>query len=626
MAAAKKGFYSPLDKAILKEEGAFAENRARTLEYLRLLSADTMLYSFRATFGVDTKGAEPPHGWDEPTGLLRGHSLGHFLSALALAYSSTQDEFYKEKLAYIAEELSSLQDMSKGKPSEFKTECDPDNCRQYMWSRDPSTWGEGFISAYSPDQFALLEQFTPYARIWAPYYTLHKILAGLIECCQRAGNDTALKVAKGIGDWVYDRLSALTPEHRNKMWKMYIAGEYGGMNESLARLYAITGEEKYLAAAKMFDNENIFPGLANGEDTVQQLHANQHIPQIVGAALEYPVTADEYYHDIAKHAFEIITGHHMYSIGGVGRGEAFREPDLLAKNIEHDRNCETCAAYNMLKLARELYAYEPDNASYMHYYERTLINHILSSQNPRSTPYMHNGVTYMLPIGPGARKDYSDDLYSFTCCHGTGMENHVKYQDAAYFITMEGRSIPRVYINLYIASKLSLPEYGIEITLDSQFPHPEKTVILGGEGEYEVYFRVPEYGNNRFCDDSDAVIETENNDYVGFCHKTGATVTVKIDSGETGYLPRIETTPDKLGEDTLGSLLYGPFVMVAKDPRREFLTLKVPKDREKFEKAFTLSYNDEAGAYCLVGCGHIFVPMYKAHGFAYHTYFKIVEE
>lgn len=610
----QKGFYSPLDKALLKES-AYSENRARTLEYLRILPADMMLYTFRQAFGVDTKGADHPGGWDEPRGLLRGHSLGHFLSALALAYSSTQDEYYKEKIAYIVNELRSLQLMSRGVPSEFVTACTPADCKQEKWSRDPSTWGEGFISAYSPDQFALLEQFTPYARIWAPYYTLHKIIAGLIECYARTDNETALAVACGIGDWVYGRLSVLTPEHRKKMWSMYIAGEYGGMNESLAALYNITKNEKYLKAAKMFDNENIFPGLAEGEDTIQRLHANQHIPQIIGAAVEYKATGDKYYYDIADHFFRIVTAHHMYAIGGVGRGETFREPDALAVNIEHDRNCETCAAYNMLKLARELYAYNPDDASYMHYYERALINQILASQNPHSGYHMHNGVTYMLPIGPGARKDYSDDFHSFTCCHGTGMENHVKYQDAAYFIKTEGEKT-RVYVNLYIPSELSLPELGIEIKLDSKFPRPDTKITLSGEGDYEVYFRLPERTNTSF--EGVEATAVEGTDYVKADHKGGEDVTVTV---KFEYLVTLEYTPDTLDGEPLAALMYGPFVMVTKDARREFLTLTLPEDLNG--GTFRLSANDEAGSYCLVGAGYDFMPMYKAHGFPYHTYFKI---
>ncbi len=612
----QKGFYSPLDKAILKES-AYSENRERTLQYLRLLPADMMLYTFRKTFGVDTKGAEHPGGWDHPYGLLRGHSLGHFLSALALAYSSTQDVYFKDKIAYIVDELRSLQLMSRGEPAAFVTACRPDNCRQESWSRDPSTWGEGFISAYSPDQFALLEQFTPYARIWAPYYTLHKIIAGLLECYLLAGNETALAVASGIGDWVYARLSVLTPEHRTKMWKMYIAGEYGGMNESLATLYNITKNEKYLTAAKMFDNENIFPGLSEGEDTIKRLHANQHIPQIIGAAIEYKATGDKYYYDIAKHFFEIVTAHHMYAIGGVGRGETFREPDELAVNIEHDRNCETCAAYNMLKLARELYTYEPDNAVYMHYYERTLINQILASQNPHTGHNMHNGVTYMLPIGPGARKDYSDDFHSFTCCHGTGMENHVKYQDSAYFIkTASGKT--RVYVNLYIPSELNLPELGIQIKLNSGFPHPKTEIILAGDGDYEVYFRLPERTKTSFESEKASVNAVDGIDYYAAEHKGGEddTVTVKFE-----YQVALEYTPDTLDGEPVAALMYGPFVMVTKDDSRSFMTLSLPEDLN--DGTFKVSANDEAGSYCLVGAGHVFLPMYKAHGFPYHTYFKI---
>ncbi|HPU18094.1 MAG TPA: glycoside hydrolase family 127 protein, partial [Bacillota bacterium] len=168
------GFYAPLDKAHLAEKSAYAANMGRTLNYLKLLPADTMLYSFRETFGVSTRGARRPGGWDDPRGLLRGHSLGHFLSALALAYSSTGDEEFREKLEYIVSELYTLQSMCKGNPADFKTECTPDDAAQEKWSRDPSVWGEGYISAYPPDQFALLEQFTKYATIWAPYYTLHK--------------------------------------------------------------------------------------------------------------------------------------------------------------------------------------------------------------------------------------------------------------------------------------------------------------------------------------------------------------------------------------------------------------------------------------------------------------------
>ena len=614
------GFYAPLDKAHLAEKSAYAANMGRTLNYLKLLPADTMLYSFRETFGVSTRGARRPGGWDDPRGLLRGHSLGHFLSALALAYSSTGDEEFREKLEYIVSELYTLQSMCKGNPADFKTECTPDDAAQEKWSRDPSVWGEGYISAYPPDQFALLEQFTKYATIWAPYYTLHKIIAGLLECYIRAGSATALRIAEGIGNWVYGRLSVLTPEHRKKMWSMYIAGEYGGMNESLATLYTITGNEKYLEAAKMFDNENVFPGLSCGEDTIKNLHANQHIPQIVGAMAEYRATGDEYYHNVAKFFFDIVTQHHMYAIGGVGRGEMFRMPDELAVNIESDRNCETCCAYNLLKLARELYAYEPNETKYMEYYERALINQILASQNPRVRPHMHNGVTYMLPIGPGAQKQYSDDFHSFTCCHGTGMENHVKYQDAAYFITEGEGGIPTVYVNLYISSCLDMPERGIKINLDSAFPFPDLKLTLSGDAEYTVKLRLPTWikeGSGRYsCDGGDACV-SDDGKYLVCRHKGGVDITL---SYSCEYKISLEYTPDKLDGSPVAAVKYGPFVMVAKNASTEFITLNVPENEAD---AFCPVTNREAGSFYMVGCGLQFVPMYTAHNFPYHTYFKI---
>ncbi|MCD7782668.1 MAG: glycoside hydrolase family 127 protein [Firmicutes bacterium] len=613
-----KGYYPALESVALTPKNRFTENRGRTLEYLKLLPADTMLYSFRLTFGEDTRGARRPGGWDDPEGLLRGHSLGHFISALSLAYSATGDESFREKLDYIVGELSALQSKSHGRPRDFVTSCTPEDCGQDKWSRDPSVWGEGFISAYSPDQFALLEKFTPYAKIWAPYYTLHKIIAGLIECYDRTGNETALKVSLGIADWVYDRLSALTPEHRKKMWSMYIAGEYGGMNESLARLYTITGNEKYLECSKFFDNENIFPGLSEGRDTIANLHANQHIPQIMGAMLEYRATGDEYYHGVAKFFFDIVTEHHMYAIGGVGRGESFRDADKLAENIESDRNCETCAAYNMLKLSRELFSYEPEETKYMHYYERALINQILASQNPHSHEHMHNGVTYMLPIGPGATKDYSDDFHSFTCCHGTGMENHVKYQDAEYFISDSGDGIPTVYINLYISSELSLPELGIKITLESDFPYPKAKITLSGDADYAVRMRIPSWSQSaEFVSSVSKVVKSKNGRYMTASHRAGTVDVIRV---SFDYSARLEYTPDTLDGTPVAALMYGPFVMVTADERRDFITLTVPED---INGALTPSINREAGSFLISGLGHQFFPIYMAGDMPYHTYFKI---
>lgn len=179
-----KGRFASLNEITLLPDSAFAENRDRCLAYLKKLEPDRMLVNFRRAFGIPTD-AEPIYGWDSPDGLLRGHSTGHFLSALALAYSATGDEELLRKSNDLVHELRSLQKLSHGRARDFVTACTPDDCPQEKWSTDPSCWGEGFLSAYPPDQFALLEQFTRYANIWAPYYTLHKIAAGLIETFER---------------------------------------------------------------------------------------------------------------------------------------------------------------------------------------------------------------------------------------------------------------------------------------------------------------------------------------------------------------------------------------------------------------------------------------------------------
>lgn len=624
--------YPLLSCITIDGDNAFSVNFAGDLRYLAELDCDRMLYNFRAAFG-EPNNCEPVYGWDAPDGLLRGHSTGHFLSALALAYSSTGDELYKNKLTYMVDELRRLQLKSKGVPHEFVTACTPDDCAQEKWSRDPSAWGEGFLSAYSPDQFALLEQFTPYAKIWAPYYTLHKILAGLLEAYERTGNETALDTAAGIGRWVIDRLSPLTPEHRAKMWKMYIAGEFGGMNESLARLALLTEDASFLDGAKMFDNPNIFPGLAEGTDTIKHLHANQHIPQIMGALLEYRASGDESYLRTAENFFDIVTKHHMYAIGGVGQGECFREPDQLARFIKGDTNCETCATYNLIKIARELYSLAPERAEYMDYIERGLFNHILASRNPEITEHSTNGVTYMLPIGPGVEKYYTDNYHSFTCCHGTGMENHVKYGDCIYYL--KGGT---VYVNQYIPSTLGADDVFVKI--DVPFPASCGKITVSAHRDAVVKFRIPAWCTvNPFTVDGKPA-ETCRRYAVVEC-RCGETVTIDVCFD---YAARFEILPDLLSDydvymvnknthyhgdkqpdetaETLdktqkmnvGALLYGPFVMVTCDSADEYLRL--PENAE-----FTASL--ESGKLTVTGTGRTFRPIYDVHGEHYHTYFIV---
>ena len=604
----------------------FAQNMGRDLEYLKIMDADRMLYNFRDAFGVDTKGAQPLTGWEEPTGLLRGHSTGHFLSALALAYASTGEAEYKEKMDYMVHELATLQAMSEGDPAAFKTQCTPNDAAQSKWSKDPSTWGEGFLSAYSPDQFALLEQYTPYATIWAPYYTLHKITAGMIDCYEYGGNEEALEVAKGIGSWIYKRLSGCTDEaQREQMWAMYIAGEYGGMNESLARLYEITEDPMYLDAAKMFDHTSWFNDLASNVDVVQNKHANQHIPRIVGAIHEYAATGDSYYYNVAQNFWDIVTQRYAYSIGGVGTGEMFKEPYRQGNNIlgneGRGENCETCAAYNMLKLTKDLYNYDPDNAEYMDYYERTLINQIAASQSHDTTDWMHNGTTYMLPIDPGQRRGFDSDYGGFTCCNGTGMENHVKYQAAAY-----AKSADTLYVNLYMPTTVTWDEMGVSVKQETDFPSEHSKLTVTGSGEFTIKLRVPYWATDGFevrVNGETICTNPEVSTYVEITRtwESGDVITINMP-----YTLHLDKTPDEVDGSTVASLMYGPLVMVAKDDRDTYepmnwYTLVLSDDLE--ESVTVITGTDEEDVPHLSTNGLDFYPMYDAYNYRYHAYVKV---
>ena len=605
----------------------YGQNAGRAFEYLKVMDADRMLYNFRRTFGQDTKGAQALTGWDEPTGLLRGHSTGHFMSALALAYASTGDKEYKDKLDYMITEMAKLQALSQGKASEFKTQCTPGNAAQNLWSTDPSAWGEGFISAYSPDQFALLEQYTPYATIWAPYYTLHKLFAGFIDSYTYAGNIEGLEIAKKLGLWVYDRLSACTPEQRTRMWAMYIAGEYGGMNEVLAKLYEITKDERYLEAAKMFDNTEFFDGLANNVDTIQGRHANQHIPQIVGAVHEYAASGDAKYYNIAQNFWEMTISRYAYSIGGVGTGERFKDPYQQGNNIlgnaGRGENCETCAAYNLLKLTMDLYNYNPDDASYMDYYERTLINQIAASQSHDTTSYMHNGCTYMLPIDPGQRKDYDSDYGGFTCCNGTGMENHVKYQAAAYAHTAD-----TLYVNLYMPTTVNWKDKNITVKQETKFPSEHSRLTVTGNGTFTMKLRVPYWATEGFTVKVNDEVAAENPQVSSYVEinrnwSDGDVVTVDMP-----YTLHLDKTPDKVDESTVASLMYGPIVMVAKDQNSSYTAMNwynIVLSSKLSESVDVVVGADQDAVPQLSTNGLQFYPMYDAYNYRYHAYLKIDE-
>lgn len=436
----------------LKEGSPFAKAQERMIDFLKHTDDDQMLYNFRAAAGLDTKGAAPMTGWDAPNCNLKGHTTGHYLSGLALAYAASGDARLKEKLDYMTESLA--------------------QCQRGL---EKKGWRRGFLSAYGEEQFDLLERYTTYPTIWAPYYTLDKIMSGLYDCYTLGGNETAFTLLKGIGEWVYQRLSALPRVQRERMWSMYIAGEYGGMIGSMVRLYQLTGEPHYLEAAGYFGNEKLFYPMAEGVDTLKDMHANQHIPQIIGALELYKAGKGERYLAIAQNFWNMVTEAHTYTIGGTGETEMFRAPGHLADYLT-DKCAESCASYNMLRLTSGLFCLRPAGAM-MDYYENTLYNHLLSSMSRVSD----GGTTYFMPLRPGGHKEFGTD--ENTCCHGTGLESRFRYMSDIY---MGGGDA--LYINLYIPSELRANGIYADQTAGEG---GSIRFVLESERELDTAFRVP---------------------------------------------------------------------------------------------------------------------------------------
>ncbi len=561
----------------------FTENRDRTLSYLRFLDSERMLHMFRVTAGLSSS-AQAMGGWEAPDCLLRGHSMGHYLVALSQAYASSQDSQYKTRVTYLVTELG--------------------KCQDALYTNKGCAYG--FLSAYNEDQFKLLETYTTYPTIWAPYYTFHKIMAGLLAAYNLTGNTQALDIAKKMGSWVYNRLSRCTKDQLTRMWAIYIAGEYGGMNEVLAELYSITGDSTYMTAAGFFDNDAFFTALSNNQDQLSGRHANQHIPQTIGALRIYDQNKNSFYYNVANNFWRMVTGHHMYVIGGTSEGEMFRDADKIAAYITKD-TCETCCAYNMLKLTRRLFFHDP-RPELMDYYERALYNQVLASQNPASS---HGFVTYMIPLNPGGSKVYTNDYDEFTCCHGTGMESHTKYQETVYARSSDNSTL---YVNLYIPSTLAWTEKGLTITQSTNYPTAENTVItVTGSGSFTLKLRVPYWVQKGFTVRVNGTTQS-----IAATPGTFASITRSWQSGDqvTIDMPfslRVERTPDNYNR---AAIMYGPIVLAGNSTSTSYISLTLNSDpSQSIQSTGTPLYFTVNGLSLL--------PFYKAHNMQYHVYFTV---
>jgi len=398
------------------------------------LDPDRLLHTFRLNVGLPSS-AQPLGGWEEPKCELRGHSLGHYLSALSMMYASTGDVAFKQRADHIVAELAVCQSHSVS-----------------------AGFHEGYLSAF-PESF--IDRVEQRQKVWAPWYTLHKIMAGLFDANRLCGNTQALEVLTNMANWVKFRVDRLSHEQMQKS----LDTEHGGMNEVLANLYAVTGNTNYLALSAAFNHEKVLDPLAHGEDRLDGIHANTQIPKIIGAEREYELTGDPQFLTVANTFWDSVALRRAYVIGGHSDHEHFFSTNDFANHLSPE-TCETCNTYNMLKLTRELFALQPEPAK-MDFYERALFNHILASQDPETGMFV-----YFPSLKPGHFKVYSTPEDSFWCCVGTGMENHSKYGETIYFHATDS-----LYVNLFIASELSWKEKGLVIRQETRFPESDTTKL-----------------------------------------------------------------------------------------------------------------------------------------------------
>jgi len=513
--------------------GAFEKSHEATAKYLLTLDPERLLAGFRVNSGLQPKG-EIYGGWE--TGGLSGHSLGHYLSACSQEYAHTGDARYKAKVDAIVDGLVECQAARPdGFICAFRFEHDFDR------KRIDGIWADVKAGKLHSGGFDL-------NGMWSPWYVHHKVLAGLLDAQALCGNSKALGVAEKFADWAYEETKDLTPAQ----WQQMLGTEYGGMNDSLAELYSRTKNSRYLDLSRKFYDNRVLEPLSRGEDDLAGKHSNTQIPKIIGLARLYELTGDEKDRKTAEFFWSSVVDHHSYAIGGNSNGEYLGPPDKIADRITTN-TCETCNTYNMLKLTRHLFEWNP-TAKEMDFYERAYYNHVLASQDPST-----GMVTYFVPLATNSFRGYSNPFDDFTCCHGSGMENHTKHGDTAYFHD-GGKTL---WVNLFMPTELSWKETGLKIRQDTSFPLSNSVSLTVEEGRprsFDMLVRHPGWATGPIefkVNGSVVATSTEPSSYAKI-HRTWR----KGDKLEFS-LPmalRAEPTPD---DPKKVALLYGPIVLAA---------------------------------------------------------------
>ena len=486
-------------------------------QYLRSLPAERLLHTFRVNAGISSS-AQPLGGWEAPDCELRGHYAGgHYLSACALMYAGCGDEDLKNNADKMVVELGKCQAALKS----------------------------GYLSAFPIEFFDRLRERQ---KVWAPFYTIHKIMAGLLDMYVYCGNEQALDMTLKMAGWVEGYTGPLSYEHMQRV----LGTEFGGMGEVLSNLYAVTGKQDYLEVAQRFDKKQFLEPLAAHRDELKGLHVNTHIPQVIAAARYYELTGERRYRDIAEYFWNEVVSERSYCTGGTSNGESWNtDPGKLSTELGPDTT-ECCCAYNMMKLTRHLFGWSPD-ARLMDYYERTLFNHRLGTINPEDGTMM-----YYLPLASGYWKTFGKPFDSLWCCTGTGSEEYAKLTDTIYFHDDDS-----LYVNLYIDSQLEWPEKGLRLKQETRFPEQETTtltVTTKAPVQLAMNLRIPYWvqGGSIKINGTSLPAFASPSSYLTLNRvwKTGDKVELSLPMGL-----HVDPMPD---DETIQAVMYGPLVLAGR--------------------------------------------------------------
>lgn len=516
-------------------DSRFKENMERDGKWLLSINNKRLLHTWRIYAGIPSN-AKPYAGWEGVNVELRGHTMGHVLTGLAMMYATTGDVAYKSKADSLVSALAEV---------------------QIALNQD------GYISAFPQN---LINRAIEGKQVWAPWYTLHKVMEGFIDMYLYAGNKQALDVVTKMSNWAYNKLKNLSADQLATMHKQ----EFGGMEEAAYNLYGITGNENNKKLAELFYHHSILDPLSQKEDKLAKNHANTQIPKIIGEARGYELTGSERERNIAEFFWQTVIDHHTYVTGGNSDRELFFEPDQISKHLT-TATTESCNTYNMLKLTRHLFTWT-DDVKYADYYERALYNHILASQEEET-----GMVAYFLSYKPGTFKTYSTKDSSFWCCVGTGFENHAKYNEGIYYHNDNG-----IIVNLFIPSELTWKEKGIKLVQQTKFPEEATTHLTVQEvkdGNVALSVRYPSWAT------SGATVKI-NGKNVKVNQKPGSYIVLnrswkagdKIDITYPMSLHTIATNDDP----TVAAVLYGPIVL-AGDMGTEGMKSPVPFARDQLD-------------------------------------------